>query len=151
MLVAMLTVVVMVSAAHGCDGHSERLHVFSLKLKHVFACLKVVNRNHGVGGATSGVFDGFLGHYLSFIAVVVALMTVFIMTVFVVTVFVVTVFIMPVFVVAVFVVAVFVMTVFVVIVFWEGQIVAGVIAVEFSSVFSVLGKHVDVGGGGFGH
>ena len=47
--------------------------------------------------------------------------------------------------------AVFVVAIFVVIVFWESEVVAAVIAVEFLSVFSVLGKHVDISGGGFGH
>ena len=58
---------------------------------------------------------------------------------------------MAVFVVAVFVVAVFIMVVLVVIVLREGQVVTGVIAVEFISVLSVLCKQVDIGGGGFGH
>ena len=59
--------------------------------------------------------------------------------------------VVAVFVVVVLVVAAFVMVVLVVIVLWEGQVVTAVIAVEFISVFSVLCKEVDVGGGGFGH
>ena len=69
----------------------------------------------------------------------------------VVAIFVMVVLVVAVFVMVVLVVAVFVMMVLVVIVLWEGQVVTAVIAVEFISVFSVLCKQVDVGGGGFGH
>ena len=81
----------------------------------------------------------------------VFVVVVLIVAVFVVVVLVVAVFVVVVLVVAVFVVAIFVMVVLVVIVLWEGQVVTAVIAVEFISVFSVLCKEVDVGGGGFGH
>ena len=58
---------------------------------------------------------------------------------------------MAVFVVVVLVMAVFVVVVLVVVIFWESHVVATVIAVEFLSVFSVLGKHMNVSGCGFGH
>ena len=73
------------------------------------------------------------------------------MVVAVMTVFVVVVLVMTVLVVVVLVMTVLVVVVLVVIIFWECEVVAAVIAVEFLSVFSVLSKHVNVSGCGFGH
>ena len=66
------------------------------------------------------------------------------------TVFIVVVLDVPVFVMAVFVMTVLIVMVFVVVVLWEGHVVASVVAVEFLSVFGVLGENVHVRGGRVG-
>ncbi len=131
-----VAVMVMVGAAHGSDGHGERFHAIRLKLKHVFACFKVVNADNRVSRAASRILDGLFGLELLAVAVVVLIMVV--MTFFGVVV--VIVLIMTVFIVAIFIVVVLIM-----VVFREGHVVRCVVAVEFISILCMLGKNVDIG------
>ena len=129
----------MVGAAHGSDGHGEGFHAVRLKLKHVFACFKVVNGDDRVGGAASGVLDGLFSLELLTVAVVVLIVTV--MTVFVVVI--VVVLVMTVFVVAI--VVVLIVMVLIMVVFREGHVVRCVVAVEFISILGMFSKDVDIG------
>ena len=129
-----VAVAVVVCAAHGSDSHGERFHAVRLKLKHVFACFKVVNADNRVSRAASRILDGLFS--LELLAVAVVVLIVVVMTVFGVVV--VIVLIMTVFIVVVVVVLIMV-------VFREGHVVRCVVAVEFISILCMFSKNVDVG------
>ena len=135
-LVAVLVAVfiamaVVVCAAHGSDSHGERFHAIRLKLKHIFACFKVVNADNSVSRAASRILDGLFGLELLAVAVVVLIMVV--MTFFGVVV------------VIVLIMTVFIVVILIMVVFREGHVVRCVVAVEFISILCMFSKNVDVG------
>ena len=131
-LVAMfIAMAVVVCAAHGSDSHGERFHAIRLKLKHVFACFKVVNADNRVSRAASRILDGLFS--LELLAVAVVVLIVVVMTVFGVVV------------VIVLIMSVFIVVVLIMVVFREGHVVRCVVAVEFISILCMFSKNVDVG------
>ena len=112
----LITVVVMVCTAHGCNGHSEWIFRFGLKFKHVFACFKVVNINRGSRGTALGVCNRLLRTDLAMFSVVVFGFIVAVGFVVVVS----------------FIAAL--------VVFGEGKVVTSIVSVEFFCFSRMLGN-----------